>query len=318
MGRFDYKDIIMNKIAIVFPGQASQYVGMGREFYETYSVAKDILDNSNETSGYDLKKIIFEGPIELLTQTLYTQPSVFVTSAMCFGVFLDHYPLPGGFSLAGHSLGEYSALYAAGVFDFQTGLSLVKKRAEFIAAASSKNPGTMAAVIGLDESKVDEICKETGAEVVNFNSPGQLVIAGRRQAVTDAASKAKDRGAMKVVELNVSGAFHSTLMKEASDNMSLELNKVELKTAKLPVFMNCDALPTTSSEEIRKKLVIQIDHPVLWEKTIKNMLSDGTDTFIEVGPGKVLAGLIKRIERKTKILNVEDKKSLEETIAQLR
>ncbi|MDI6641448.1 MAG: ACP S-malonyltransferase [Elusimicrobiota bacterium] len=319
------------KIALIFPGQASQYVGMGKEFYDNYLEAKIVFDSANKILGYDLKKIIFEGPLELLTQTIYTQPAVFVTSVASYEVFNYQLSLPDLRSAttnsqlyfaAGHSLGEYSALYAAGVFDLSTGLNLVNKRAEFIHQASLKNPGTMAAIIGLSEEKLSELCKvastfESPVEMVNFNSPGQIVISGTINGVNEVINLTKAANAKSIL-LKVSGAFHSSLMKPASELMLDELNKVTLLDAKIPVVTNCDAQPTSNTSEIKNKLVLQISSPVYWQKSIEYMLASGVDTFIEIGPGRVLSGMIKRISNSVRVMNVEDKKSLEETISNLK
>ncbi len=307
----------MAKIALVFPGQASQYVGMGRELSESFPSSSKVLEEANNILGYDLKKIIFEGPLELLTQTEFTQPAVYVASVMALKALESRYDIKDVICVAGHSLGEYSALYAAGVFNFADGLNLVKQRAGFIKDASEKNKGGMTAVLGLDESKIREVCSSSGAEAVNFNSPGQVVIAGSYDSLSKAASAASSVGALKVVPLNVSGAFHSSLMKEAAERMKEVLSSAQLINPRVPVFTNCDSKPTTSAEEIRNKLFIQIDHPVLWEASVRNMISLGVEAFVEVGPGKVLSGLIKRIERKIKIYNIEDVKTLEDTLSKI-
>jgi len=316
----------MVKVAFLFPGQGSQSVGMGRELYERYEPARKIIDRANDILGYDLRKKIFYGPEEELQQTLITQPAVFTISVAC----LEILQRPESYSskeiltpqiVAGHSLGEYTALVAAGVFDFSQALSVVQKRAEFIHQTSQEKPGAMAAIIGLEKEKLEEVIEEVrGEEVleaVNFNSPQQIVIAGELKAIERAVERAKAKGAKRAIILKVSGAFHSSLMAQAGKNLARELENYELKNPVIPVVTNYNAKPATSGEEIRKALVSQIDSPVLWEDSIKEMLTKGVDIFIEVGPGKVLTGLLSRITKGSTGLNVEDKGSLQETLKKL-
>jgi [acyl-carrier-protein] S-malonyltransferase len=316
----------MVKVAFLFPGQGSQYVGMGRELYERYQPARKIIDRANDILGYDLRKKIFYGPEQELQQTLITQPAVFTISVACLEVLQR----PESYSskeilspqtVAGHSLGEYTALVAAGVFDFPQALSVVQKRAEFIHGASREKPGTMAAIVGLEKEKLEEVIKEVrGEEVleaVNFNSPHQIVIAGELKAIERAVEGAKAKGAKRAIILKVSGAFHSPLMAQAGESLARELENYELKDPAIPVLTNYNAKPATSREEIRKALVSQIDSPVLWEDSIKEMLERGVEIFIEVGPGKVLTGLLNRITKEASGLNVEDEKSLQETLKKL-
>ncbi|MDR1087342.1 MAG: ACP S-malonyltransferase [Endomicrobium sp.] len=307
----------MSKIALMFPGQGSQSVGMGKDFYEKYPKAKEIID----LAGDELKKIIFEGPQEDLTLTKYAQPAIFTVSIAAFEVFKELYDFKNAeFVAAGHSLGEYCALYAAGFFDFKDGLSMVKARGEFIQKASEANPGTMAATIGLDAPIVEDICKQASTvgvcEAVNFNSPCQIVIAGVSAAINKAVELASAVGA-KTVVLNVSGPFHSSLMSSASDNMAKELEKYTFNAPKFGVFTNCDASLTKDLSTIKEKLVKQIKSAVKWDETIKNIILLGFDKFIEIGSGKVLSGLLRRIDRSKKALNIEDCESLEKTLEEL-
>ncbi|MBT9169092.1 MAG: Malonyl CoA-acyl carrier protein transacylase [Syntrophomonadaceae bacterium] len=305
------------KIALVFPGQGSQYVGMGREFYEKYSIAKETFDAANEILGYDLKKIIFEGPLELLTQTIYTQPAVFVTSVACFKVFSSLFNLHSPLILsAGHSLGEYSALAAAEVLPFEELLKVVKARAQFIEAACQKTKGTMLAVIGSENTLkaiVSEICSEASAngvcEAVNFNAPGQIIISGDIVAIEKAKEISKSKK-IRAMPLPVSGAFHSSLMKEAASNMKEELKKYKFRDPKFPVVTNCDAKITTTADEIPQKLSKQIDSPVLWDESIRRILSEGCETFVELGPKNVLTGMIKKIVPSAKTYNIENEITL--------
>ncbi|MDR1103802.1 MAG: ACP S-malonyltransferase [Endomicrobium sp.] len=308
----------MLKIALMFPGQVSQSVGMGKDLYEKYPKAKEIID----LAGDELKKIIFEGPQETLTLTKYAQPAIFTVSMAAFEVFKEIY----GFKnvelvAAGHSLGEYSALCAAGFFDFKDGLSMVKARGEFIQKASESHPGTMSAIIGLDSSVVEDICKQASidgvCEAVNFNAPGQIVIAGVNTAINKAVELASAAGAAKTVVLNVSGSFHSSLMSSASDNMAKELEKYNFNTPKFSVCANCDASLTTAVAGVKEKLVKQIKSSVKWDESVKNIISLGFDRFIEIGPGRVLSGLLRRIDKSKKALNIDNCISLEKTLGEL-
>lgn len=312
----------MNKIGLLFPGQGSQYVGMGREFYDNCPESTEIFDQANDILGFDLKKIIFDGPEEILRQTQYTQPAIFITSMAAFKSFSMIYELSTiNYIGAGHSLGEYSALCAAGVFSFADGLRLVKARGKFIQQSSENNKGTMAAIIGLSRKQVEEVCAQaTDAGVckpVNFNSSEQIVIAGTTDSVNKAVAIAQRKGALKTVILNVSGPFHSSLMNQASVMMEQELTKYSLKPPLFPVITNCDANPTIDKTLIADKLVSQINHPVLWEDSVKKMIELGCEIFIEIGPQRVLSGLLRRIDKTKKSLNVEDNKSLEKTLEAL-
>ncbi|MCL2145201.1 MAG: ACP S-malonyltransferase [Endomicrobia bacterium] len=307
------------KIALMFPGQGSQTVGMGKDLYDKYPKAKEVIDQA----GDELKKIIFEGPEETLKMTKYTQPAVFTVSMAAFEVLKENIDFSKNeFAAAGHSLGEYSALCAAGFFSFKDGLAMVKARGEYIQKASEENQGTMAAVIGMEEAAVQNICLQASAEgvcePVNFNSPGQIVIAGTVSAVNKAVELATAAGAMKCVVLNVSGPFHSSLMSSAADMMAQELKKYGFADPQFGVYANCDAVLTKDSAIVKDKLVRQIKSAVKWDESVKNIISEGFDTFIEVGPGKVLAGLLKRIDRTKKALNIEDGASLEKTIKAIR
>ncbi len=307
------------KTAFLFPGQASQYVGMGQDLYEKYASAREVFDQANDIMGFDLKKICFEGPEEELKKTYITQPAIFVHSVAVFnilqekGVTFD--------AAAGHSLGEYSALVAAGVLSYPDGLRLVKERGRLMYEAGINQPGTMAAIIGLDEDQVYAICdqvKDVGiVQPANFNSPGQVAISGEVQAVRAAMEKAKEAGAKKAVELVVSGAFHSPLMQAAQEGLKKALEETDFRDAKVPVYSNVEAKPVTDSNQIRDLLYRQLTMPVLWQNLIKNMISDGVTRTFEVGPGKVLRGLQKRIDRGvpcTEIGTVENLENLGEVL----
>jgi len=306
------------KIGLMFPGQGSQSVGMGKDIYDKHPKAKEIID----LAGGELKQIIFEGPEETLKLTQYTQPAIFTVSVAAFEVFKSLADLSKfEFCAAGHSLGEYSALCAAGFFSFKDGLAAVKARGGCIQAASEANPGIMAAIIGMEKTPLEDICKQASdlgvCEAVNYNSPGQIVIAGNAAAVDKAVELAKSAGALKCVVLNVSGPFHSSLMSQASDDMSKELEKYEFLNPSFPVYTNCDALPNFDVSQIKDKLVRQIKSPVKWDETIQNMIKDGAEKFIEIGPGKVLSGLLRRIDRSKKAANIEDAASLEQALASI-
>lgn len=313
------------KVGLMFPGQGAQYIGMGKEFYDAFPSAKKIFELANNVLGFSLTQKMFEGNEEELRQTEVTQPAVFTVNIVCGHVLFERVAkLKDSCSfVCGHSLGEYSAIVTGKVLDFESGLRLVQKRGEFIQTASKNNPGTMAAIIGLDNDKIREICKEASlkdkgvVEPVNYNCPGQVVIAGRVTAVEYVCQTAKEAGASKTILLNVSGPFHSGLMQEAADLLETELKNYQFNDAVLPVVCNYDAQSTVNGNEIKQKLVKQINHPVLWENSVRKMLNAGTKIFIELGPGRVLSGLVKRIDRDAKILNVEDNKSLEKTVNEL-
>lgn len=301
-------------------------MGMGKELYERFERAREIINQANDILGYDLRKKIFYGPEEELQQTLITQPAVFTISVACLEILKGSEIFSSKEILrpqivAGHSLGEYTALVSAEVLDFPGALSLVQKRAELIHQASREKPGAMAAIIGLGKEKLEELIREVRGEEVlesaNFNSPQQIVISGEVKAIQRAVKRAKEKGARRAVILKVSGAFHSSLMAQARKSLAMELENYELKDPTIPVVTNYNAKVATSREEIRKALISQIDSPVLWEDSIKEMLKRGIEIFIEVGPGKVLTGLLSRINKEFSGLNVEDERSLQGTLKKL-
>ena len=286
-------------IGWLFPGQGSQYVGMGLDLKENSEKAKEYFDISNEIMNCDIQSIIFNGPKELLKKTEYTQPAIYIVSVITGYLLIDKGLKPT--ALAGHSLGEYSALAIGGAFDFTTGLKLVKSRSENMANAGMEKSGTMAALVGLDDETVINLCKsyEGNGVVVpaNFNSPGQVVISGNINAVEWVIKSSRDAGARMAVELNVSGAFHSPLMSPARENLAEMINSLEISDTVYPVFTNVDAKPVTKAIDIKSSLIQQLENPVLWAKSILEMKNKGINHFIEVGPGKVLQGLNKRIDR---------------------
>jgi [acyl-carrier-protein] S-malonyltransferase len=297
----------------LFPGQGSQYVGMGKELSESFPAAKAVIDKAASVLGAEYVDVFLNGPEEKLRQTKFTQPALFIVSMAAHEV-LKGAGLKADFC-AGHSLGEYSALCAAGAFSFETGLQLVKARGEAIQAASETIPGTMAAIVGLDRAQVESLCKEASSkgvcEPVNFNCPGQIVIAGAVPAIDEAVVLAQKAGSLKSIKLNVSGPFHSSLMKPAAEKMAVVIAAADIRDAIVPVVANCDGQPTRKADDIRRKLVTQIDHAVAWEDAMNLLIKQGVDSFVEVGAGRVLCGLLRRIDKTRKFSNIEDKKSAE-------
>ncbi len=299
-------------IGFVFPGQGSQFVGMGKDLYNDFPVCREVFDKANEILGYDLKSICFEGPEELLKQTENTQPALFVHSLAIFEMLKD-FNVDG---VAGHSLGEYSALTAAGVFKFEDALRLVRLRGQLMQISGNINPGTMAAIVGLSIEKLNEICeslKEVGiVQPANFNSPGQIVISGEVNTVRKAVEIAKQNGAKLAKELVVSGAFHSPLMNYAYERIADALNKVEMSEPKFPVYSNVTGDKFENVDQIRKLLIEQIISPVKWQQIIEKMIEHGIKTFVEIGAGKVLAGLIKRINSEVEVITVGNSDELKQ------
>ncbi len=281
--------------AYLFPGQGSQSVGMGQSHYEDNDDFASYVDRANEVLGFDLKQIMFEGPEEKLKQTEYTQPAIFLHSIALYNT-LDANPDV----VAGHSLGEFSALVACGAVQFEDALKIVRRRGELMQQAGEENPGTMAAVIGMDDEVVERICKQAtdvvGKEVIaaNYNCPGQLVISGDVDAVKKAVELLKEEGCRLAKMLPVSGAFHSSLMQSAYDGLKESLESLDISEPDCPIYSNYTAEPTTDPEEIRSNVLNQLLNPVLWTQTLQNMGANGVDTFVEVGPGNVLQGLVKR------------------------
>ena len=279
---------------------------MGQDLYEHSNLAKAHFDKANEILGMDIQNIMFNGPDETLKQTQYTQPALYIVAVTIGLLLMDKGIKPN--CAAGHSLGEYSAYALAGAFDFETGLSLVKVRANSMQAAGEIQPGTMAAIIGLDDETVVNIMDNVTGTVVaaNFNSPGQVVISGAIEAVNSAMETARENGARMAMPLNVSGAFHSPLMVHAREHLAEMIDSIEIKDSMLPVYSNVSASPVTKAKYIRQAMIHQLENPVLWSQTITNMAKDGVDQFMEVGTGRVLQGLCRRIDRSLATRGVEN------------
>jgi len=308
----------MNNV-FIFPGQASQFIGMAADLYEKYDLARTYFDRANDILGFDLKDVCFNGPEDVLKKTIYTQPAIFVHSIIISELLkkLDIKPA----AVAGHSLGEYSALVSAGVMTFENGLKLVGERSRLMYKAGQTNPGTMGAIIGLDADKVYEICKSVAdvgiVQPANFNSPGQIAISGTHAAVGAALQKAQEAGSRKAVELVVSGAFHSPLMQTAEDGLAEALKTTPMNDTEIPFYCNVTAKPVRKGADIKEMLLHQLTHPVLWQNIIVNMAADGFQNYLEVGPGKVLKGLLKRIDRSLTCNlcgNVEQLQTMSETV----
>lgn len=285
------------KTAFLFPGQGSQYVGMGLDLYHQFPEVKKLYDESEKILGFPLKKISFEGPEEILKQTRYTQPALFVHSIAILQLLKRKGIEPD--AAAGHSLGEYSSLVAAGAFSLEKGLRIVKLRGEQMQQSGEKNPGTMAAIIGLSREEVEAVCHQASpagiVQAANFNSPGQVVISGSIAGVHQAMEVAREKKARMVTELVVGGAFHSPLMGEALEGLTRALEEMEILDPRIPVYTNVTSRPTLNAWEVRDLLKKQLLSPVLWQDIIQNMIDDGVERFYEVGAGKVLQGLSKRI-----------------------
>ena len=283
------------KKAYIFPGQGSQFPGMARQLYETNSTAREILERANKILGFRITDIMFEGTAEELKETKVTQPAIFLHSVVLAKCLPDFEPE----MVAGHSLGEFSALVAAGAMDFEEGLKLVSIRAQAMQKACEMNPGAMAAVLMLDSETIEHICEETEGIVVaaNYNCDGQIVISGEKTAVDAACIRLKEAGARRALPLPVGGAFHSPLMEPARAELAEGIEKAVFKTPICPVYQNVTAQPSTDPTEIKANLLSQLTSPVRWTQSVQNMIADGADTFIELGPGKVLQGLVAKIAK---------------------
>ena len=300
----------MGKIAVIFPGQGSQYIGMGLDFYQNYQVAKHIFTTADNILNDSLTKVIFTGPDDELKLTVNTQPAILLTSLAIWEVVREELGLKVDY-LAGHSLGEYSALAAAGSISIAEALQLVRKRGRYMEEAVPAGEGTMAAIMGMEQDELTKLCAEVTAEgysveLANINTPNQIVISGTKNGVEIAGERAKEQGARRVIPLSVSGPFHSRLMQPAKEQLAQAVENAAIQDARIPVVTNVTALPETLAEEIKNNLIKQVVSPVQWTNSVEWLVEAGVDTFIEVGPGKVLSGLVKKIAKDVQVFAIED------------
>ncbi|KGE16929.1 ACP S-malonyltransferase [Paenibacillus wynnii] len=302
----------MGKIAFVFPGQGAQAVGMGKDIFDALPQCRAVFEKGDEVLGFPLSTLIFEGPESDLKQTVNTQPALLTASTAYLTALQDLGIKPD--YVAGHSLGEYSALVAAGVLSYEDAVSLVRMRGRFMEEAVPGGTGAMAAVLGAERDALAELCRSVSetsgpVELANVNCPGQIVVSGSQDGVNGVVQRVKEAGGKRAIPLEVSGPFHSSLMKEAADRLAEELKKVTFHTPSVPVVVNVTAAPVTDPEEIRELLVRQVYSPVLWQDSVEWLIADGVDTFVEIGSGSVLTGLIRKIDKSVKLININSLES---------
>ncbi len=302
-------------VGYLFPGQGAQYVGMGKAIYEKFPAARWLFHKAEEILKFDLKKVCFEGPAEELVRTENSQPAILLVS-IASKIALESSSKDGIHfhpeALAGLSLGEYSALVCAGSISFEDAIKIVRLRGKYMEEASQINPGKMASIIGLTEIQVKEICTESGAELANLNCPGQIVVSGRIESINKSIEMARIRGAKRAILLDVSGPFHTSFMKGAGVKLGLELDKINISSPQIPVLSNVTADYVKEPVRIKEALVRQVSHPVRWEESVRLMIGDGIRTFFEIGPGKVLKGLVRRIDPDVEVYNVGTPEDIEE------
>ncbi|WP_044478309.1 ACP S-malonyltransferase [Paenibacillus antibioticophila] len=310
----------MGKIAFVFPGQGSQSVGMGKDLYDQLPEARSRFEEANEALGFSLTGLVFEGPESELKQTANTQPALLTTSYALYEAFAAKGIKPD--YMAGHSLGEYSALAASGVLSFEDAVKIVRARGQFMEQAVPGGQGAMAAVLGAEREALAALCGEISdsgavAELASINCPGQIVVSGAKEGIEQVTARVKEIGAKRAIPLEVSGPFHSSLMKPASERLEAKLSEVAFHDGTTPVVANVTARPAQEASEIPSLLVRQVYSPVLWEDSVAWLIEQGVDTFVEIGPGSVLTGLIKKIDKSVRLFNVSSLESLERTVAEL-
>jgi [acyl-carrier-protein] S-malonyltransferase len=295
------------KTAYVFPGQGSQSVGMGLDLYRNYEAAQAVFEQADRALGFPISKLCFEGPEEELVQTVNAQPAIVTVSFACLEAARSlNSGLPPASFVAGHSLGEYTALAAAGVLDFATAVYLARERGRLMHEAGQVTPGGMAAIIGLEESPLAGVCQQTGARIANINCPGQIVISGARGKLKRAVEMVKEKGAHRAIPLQVSGAFHTALMQLAVDGMAEIMATLKFNDPAIPIIGNTTAQPLATAQAVKDELLNQLCNCVQWQRSIEYMVNGGVSNFIEIGPGRVLAGLIRRIDRNVNIINIGD------------
>ncbi|BFH14901.1 ACP S-malonyltransferase [Paenibacillus melissococcoides] len=304
----------MGKLAFVFPGQGSQEIGMGKDVYDAVPAAREAFETADRVLGFPLTEMIFQGPESDLKQTSNTQPALLATSWALYQALERHHIRPD--YVAGHSLGEYGALVAAGVLRFEDAIAIVRQRGRFMEQAVPNGQGAMAAVLGAERERLGALCDDISAagtpvEMANLNCPGQIVVSGSREGIDAVVERGKEAGAKRVIPLEVSGPFHSAMMKPAAERLGEALRAIEMQDARIPVIANVTARPVTEAEQIRGLLVEQVFSPVLWEDSVRYLIDQGVDTFVEIGSGKVLSGLIKKIDRSARIVSINSLEAIE-------